>query len=58
MELTSAFYDRLIEIIEEMKADHLSDLLQEKDKYTQIADIENDNSRENIIEINNIKNDI
>ena len=41
-----------------MKADHLSDLLQEKDKYTQIADIENDNSRENIIEINNIKNDI
>ena len=32
-----------------MKSDHLSDLLQEKDKYTQIADIENDNSRENII---------
>ena len=41
-----------------MKGDHLSDLLQEKEKYTQVADIENDNSRENIIEINNIKNDI
>lgn len=39
VELTSAFYDRLIEIIEDMKADHLSDLMQEKDKYTQIADI-------------------
>lgn len=39
VDLTSAFYDRLIEIIEDMKADHLSDLMQEKDKYTQIADI-------------------
>lgn len=57
-DLTSAFYDRLIDIIEQMKADHLGDLLQEKDKYTQIADIQNDNSRENIIEINTIKNDI
>jgi Mg/Co/Ni transporter MgtE len=44
-DLTSAFYDRLIEIIEEMKADHLSDLMQERDKYTQIAEIENDNIR-------------
>ena len=41
-----------------MKSDHLSDLIQERDKYTQIADIENDNLRENIIEINVIKNDI
>ena len=41
-----------------MKADHLSDLIQERDKYTQIADIENDNLRENIIEVNVIKNDI
>lgn len=41
-----------------MKADHLSDLMQERDKYTQIADIENDNLRENIIEVNVIKNDI
>jgi hypothetical protein len=48
----------MIEIIEEMKTDHLSDLLQEKEKYTQIADIENDHLRENIIEINTIRNDI
>lgn len=41
-----------------MKADHLQDLLQERDKYTQIADIENDNIRENILEINTIQNDI
>lgn len=58
LELTGAFYDRLIEIIEEMKADHLYDLAQERDKYTQIADIENDHLRENTIEINVIKNDI
>ena len=41
-----------------MKADHLFDLAAERDKYTQIADIENDHLRENIIEINVIKNDI
>ena len=58
MDLTTAFYDRLMEIIDEMKTDHLNDLVQEKDKYTQIADIENDNSRENIVEVNIIKRDI
>jgi hypothetical protein len=41
-----------------MKTDHLYDLALERDKYTQIADIENDHLRENIIEINVIKNDI
>lgn len=39
IDLTTTFYDRLIEIIEEMKGDHLADLIAEKDKYTQIADI-------------------
>lgn len=32
--------------------------MQERDKYTQIADIQNDSLRENIIEINTIKDDI
>jgi hypothetical protein len=41
-----------------MKGDHLTDLMAERDKYTQIADISNDYLRENIIEINVIKNDI
>ena len=41
-----------------MKNDHISDLVHEKEKYTQIADIENDNLRENIIEVNVIRNDI
>jgi hypothetical protein len=41
-----------------MKQDHLEDLMTEKDKYTQIADIQNDYLRENIIEINVIKEDI
>ena len=45
IELTTDFYDRLVSIIEEMKTDHISDLIQERDKYTQIADIENDNLR-------------
>ncbi len=58
MEVTSAFYDRLVEVIEEMKADHLYDLSVEREKYTQIAEIEKDHLRENIIEINGIKNDI
>ena len=39
MEVTSAFYDRLLEVIEEMKGDHLYDLSLEREKYTQIADI-------------------
>jgi hypothetical protein len=41
-----------------MKADHLEDLALERDKYVQIAEIENDHLRENIIEINVIRNDI
>jgi hypothetical protein len=41
-----------------MKQDHLNDLAQERDKYAQIADIENDSLRENIIEVNVIKNDV
>jgi len=47
--MTTVFYDRLISIIEEMKNDHLEDLVQDRDKYTQIADISNDYLRENII---------
>ena len=41
-----------------MKTDHINDLIQERDKYLQIADIEIDNIRENIGEIENIKFDI
>lgn len=41
-----------------MKQDHLNDLIEERNKYTQIADIQNDNLRESIIEINVIKNDV
>ncbi len=56
--MIASFYDKLICSLQEMKEDHLSDLMQERDKYTQIADIQNDSLRENIIEINTIKDDI
>lgn len=41
-----------------MRDDHLSDLEEESRKHSQIADIEHDYLRENLEEINNIRNDI
>ena len=41
-----------------MRDDHLSDLQEESRKHSQIADIEHDYLRENVDEIENIRNDI
>ena len=41
-----------------MKEDHINDLIVEKDKYVQIADIQNDYLNENIEEIVYMREDI
>ena len=41
-----------------MKEDHINDLMVEKDKYMQIADIQNDYLNENIEEIVYMREDI
>lgn len=48
----------MINFIERMRNDHISDLEEESRKHSQIADIEHDYLRENMEEINNIREDI
>ena len=49
--LTENFYDELIKTIENMKEDHLNDLVEESKRHSQIADIEHDYLRENVDEM-------
>ena len=56
--LTSVFYDNLIDILEAMKRDHLEDLHHDRSKKTQEAYIANDHLEENIAEIQAITSDI
>ena len=44
--------------IEVMKEDHLSDLIEESRRHSQIADIEHDYLRENVDEMDIIRKDI
>lgn len=56
--LTENFYDELIKTIENMKEDHLNDLVEESKRHSQIADIEHDYLRENVDEMETIRRDI
>ena len=58
IKMTEQFYEELIKTVELMKEDHLGDLIDESQRHSQIADIENDYLRENVDEMENIRRDI
>lgn len=58
IELTRSFYSDLSAFLEQMRDDHINDLIEESRKHSQIADIEHDYLRENVEEIGNIRRDI
>ncbi len=48
IEHTKDFYSELLNFIEQMRDDHISDLEEESRKHSQIGDIEHDYLRENV----------
>lgn len=58
IEQTKYFYSEILSFVEQMRDDHINDLVEESRRHSQIADIEHDYLRENVDEISNIRKDI
>lgn len=56
--LTQNFYDELLKILEQMKEDHLNDLVDVSKKHIQLAYIKEDHLKNDVEEIEVIRNDI
>lgn len=56
--MTAGYYDQAIRILNDMKDEHLQDLMEEKEKFLQIADIQVDYLNENVEEITYMREDI
>jgi archaellum component FlaC len=49
--MATQYYDEVLKILTQMKEEHISDLIEEKEKYLQISDIQVDYLNENVEEI-------
>ena len=58
IKMTELFYVELQKTIQIMKEDHLNDLVEESRRHSQIAAIEHDYLRENVEEMQTIREDI
>ena len=56
--LTQSFYEELLKTIEEMKEDHLNDLVEMSKKHIQLAYIKEDHLKSDVEEMEVIRNDI
>ena len=58
IQMTEIFYAELQKTIETMREDHLNDLVEESRRHSQIAAIEHDYLRENVEEMEVMREDI